>query len=211
MRKRATAPVEMSSNDIRVTRLSEIMESLKKYACAHRQELFQMSIESEDFVQDVIRNIFVRKGFESYDPKKCQGVLEGLVFNCAHRHLIDLKRRAYGSRLAPNGKPYVKISLETPLSEMDGDLTVKDTLVSQQDPSELLPIFRDAVPEEVIEEVVEDGIELTWRKLFNLSVSNTQQEISRITGIGVRKVYDLQASMKREYLLPAIAESHFGR
>jgi hypothetical protein len=198
-----TATTNMRPDDIRVTHLDEIILALRKYACAHRAELFQMDIEQDDFVQDCIRNIFARKGFDKYDPDKCHGVLEGLVFNCAKRHMIDMKRRAYGSRLAPNGKPYVKVSLETPLSE-DGSLTVEDTLVAKEDPSIYMQLFVEAVPESVIG----DGVSLTWRALFNLSVNNTQKEISELTGLKVRHIRELQQEMKFEYLLPAIANAN---
>jgi len=103
--------------DVRQEQLTQIYKLLNGYARAHAASLKQVGIDPDDFVQEVVFNIFRRKGLDNYDPAKTSS-WEGLIFRIAKNHLIDLVRKTQAvSRSDVHGKPIKPISLQTPVGD----------------------------------------------------------------------------------------------
>lgn len=114
-------------SDVRKERIDQIYSLLRGYAAAHKGELKMMNIDPDDFIQDVVMNIFRRKGLDKYDPSKGMS-FETLIFRIAKNYLIDKSRAQLAkSRTDVHGKPIQLVSLDAPLQGRSGE-TLADVL-----------------------------------------------------------------------------------
>lgn len=188
----------MPAVDVRETRLTEIYQILRSYAQSHAFELKYLQTDQEDFVQDVITNIYRRRGFDRYDETKVRS-FEALVRFCAHGRLVDMKKARFGakSRLTPEGKPFVFISLATPLGEdsEDGGWTVADTIEGEPEMEILLAELASDIPDIQIS----PNYDLSWRELMSRSYRESPAEIASSVGISESRVQQLQSEMQSRF------------
>lgn len=121
--------------DIRQERLDDIYRLLNGWAGKHSQDLASIGVDPEDFVQDVVHNIFKRQGLDKYDDTKTVA-FEAFIFRLAKNYFIDLYRKKNAkSRLDPQtGKPVVVTSMNRRVGDDDG--TELGDLLPQDDSGE---------------------------------------------------------------------------
>lgn len=192
---------EDKGEDIRVTRLEEIYNLLRGYTRAHFMEIRDLSIDPEDFVQDVVMNIFRRKGLDVYVSSKCKS-FESLIFRIARNYLIDKKRAFFNakSRQGLDGNPIRVVSLNESLTK-DGEesFTLMDVISASPDIVSLM----GEIEAQISEDLISPNYDLTWKKLWKLSIVEGAREIGSQIGISSSRVTQLQRQLCdkiREYL-----------
>jgi len=209
----ASSPVS-GGVDIRTTRAAEILGYLKEYAFSlkHQESIRRLKMDPEDFIQDVMVNIFRREGLNHYDASKVQsGELRSLVFGIAKRHLIDVNRfwmeekktRDASGRGMLRSRIHLADSLDQPISTRDGDseATLGDFLSAEPDMALMILEISEFVPEDQIS----PNYPLSWRGLFLLSVKDSPREIARSVGISTSRVEQLIHVVFDQYVRPVIA------
>lgn len=190
--------VTSGAKDVREERVDEIYRLLRLYALKHQVQIRELGVDLEDFVQDVIGNIFRRKGLDKYDDTKCRS-FEALVFNCAFRELVDKSRAKYSakSRLRPDGSPFVLVSLDEKLpGDADDERTLADVLASGSDITAIAFEMLESVPDEQIS----GNYQLSWKSLFERSLELNPEEIANEIGISSSRIVQLQKELVRRFL-----------
>lgn len=194
----ASPQSDTQGQDIRYSRFDEIYSLLVAFSMKHKNDLQQLNMDPEDFVQEVVKNIFTRRGLDNYDASKTRS-FEALIFNIARRHLMDIRSKVYAkSRVDAAGRPYAfAASLDAPLQNKDGDdFTLGDLQSAPADVLIALNDLREMVPSAQIS----PNYKLTWAQLFDLSTEMEAAEIAQKVGISTSRIAQLQSELVSRFL-----------
>lgn len=180
--------------DVRSSRINEIYSALFRYGRRHRDSLEMVGCEVEDFVQDVVLNIFSRKGLDKWDDCKTKAGFEAVIFSIAEREMIDKKRAKFGAKSRQyEGRPVQMISISTPLGDEEGSATLGDMLEADGDLRWTLGELMDRCPETRIS----PRYLLTWKQLLVRSMSEDAKDIAHSVGISESRIEGLQLELSR--------------
>jgi len=164
-------------------KVEEITKLLEIYAGRHRQELVKLSLQPEDFVQDIFVNL-LRRNIE-FDLNKVIS-FESFVFLLGKRHLIDLKRKRNSK--SRRGSTY---SLDFELDD-EGNTFAANV----EDDESNFGIMLFELIESISQEQISPNYKLSWRELLEQSLKDTPEEIAEKVGISPSRVKQLQKELQ---------------
>jgi len=162
-----------------------------EYSVAHKLEMRQFKIDSEDFAQDIFHNILKRKKFE-FDERKVTGGLRAFIYNLCKRHLIDQKRKV----MAVSRRDVYLISSNEVISEEDDTLTIQDTFIADVDRMSLVLELIESVPNEQIT----PRIPYTWKQLMKALTDKGPAEVAEEFGVSASTIDRLTKEMNLRFI-----------
>jgi len=212
----AVTVVQIPDGDIRHTHAEEIRMAVVKFASHHGWELQMLAVEKDDFVQDVLLNIYRRQGLNHYEDGKVHGGLEPLIYLFAKNALIDIKRSKYGAKTRQNvdGSPIRTVSMQDLIAQRGAEeFALEDVLASDPDTAMLLMELMDGIPNTQIS----PNYRLTWKELFvkmmrykatvndaGEEVGDPDDRIAREVGISTSRIKQLEKELFHKHCKPLL-------
>lgn len=201
-----------TTEDVRFTRAEEIQNLVKKFTAHHHWEMTMVGIEKEDFIQEVLTNIYTRKGLDSFDAEKCRS-FDSLIYRMAKNYLIDLKRSKYGAKSRQNtdGSPIRTVSMNAMTARHGAEeFALEDVIAADRDSATLLMELLDSVPETQIS----PNYDLTWKGLLvkilkgkavvdaEGNETDPDEALAQDVGISTSRIKQLKKDLCSKYARP---------